>query len=294
MTKIKSIHCFGTSFTAGGGFEFESISGDRYETLSSFYMYSNENLTQYNFSYPGQLQKLLGENFKVYNHGKNGYGNEMVYRKIYDTISDSKFNSDENVFLIEFSGLGRKEFWSNVINDYIIVNYKINWETETYDSIMGIANSYWYDSDETHNLLLNEYDFFDQFFKKTFDLNSVINQMDMNMKYLISYLKYNNIKFYIMTEPLSNEDNDFIKFGDGKYFKITNSFTDFSYKNKLRITDETDGGIIDDHNGLIANKIISEIVYNKLIDDFLISSEKIKIDWVGYKNSKKFTNTKIL
>lgn len=292
MTDIKNIHCFGTSFTAGGGFEFESLSNDRRETLSSFYRYSNEDLTQYNFSYPGQLQKLLGNDFKVYNHGKNGYGNETIYRKVYDIISNPDFKKEQTIFLIEFSGLGRKEFWSNIINDYIIVNYKINWDTQKYDSISGIANSYWYDSDETHELLLNEYKFFDDFFKKTFDLSSAIIQMDMNIQYLISYIKDNDIKFYIMTEPVSHKTDNNILFGDGKYFKITNSFTDFSYKNKLRITDETDGGIIDDHNGLVANKIISEIIYNKLIDDFLIERDKIEIDWMFYKNHKKFKNKK--
>jgi hypothetical protein len=166
MTKIKYIHCFGTSYTAGGGFEFDSVSDHRRYFLKSIYGHLDENFTQYSFSYPGQLQKLLGKHIKVFNHGKNGYGNELLYRKIYDIVSDYNFNPDENIFLLEISALGRKEFWLNEINDYIIVNYKIDWDNLKFSEVMGIARSYWYDSIEMENLLENNKNLFNMFFEK--------------------------------------------------------------------------------------------------------------------------------
>ena len=128
MAKIKYIHCFGTSYTAGGGFEFESINCHKNKNLLNYYGNLNEEFSQFNFSYPGQLQKLIGNDIKVYNHGKNGYGNELLYRKVYEIITEPNFNNEENIFLLEFSGLGRKEFWLNEINDFIIVNYEIDWQ----------------------------------------------------------------------------------------------------------------------------------------------------------------------
>ena len=87
---IKYIHCFGTSYTAGGGYEFDGDSPFRNQ--DSEYIinlkketkqkYPNEEQTQYNFSWQIQLQKLVDSNkIKVLNHFKTGYGNERIYRK---------------------------------------------------------------------------------------------------------------------------------------------------------------------------------------------------------------------
>lgn len=289
MTKIKYIHCFGTSYTAGGGFEFESINGHKNKNLLNYYGNLNEEFSQFNFSFPGQLQKLIGNDIKVYNHGKNGYGNELLYRKVYEIITEPNFNNEENIFLLEFSGLGRKEFWLNEINDFIIVNYEIDWQCKKYDKLLGIANSYWYDSDEMTDILKKEHLFFDNFLKKTLKLDNFVNTISMNNEYVLSYIQKNNVKFYLMLEPIipCNDENKLL-FGDGLYFTTSNNFTEFAYKNKLLISDETDGGIDDLHNGYIANKIVAKTIYNKFIDDLLIEFPKIDIDWEYYKNVKKF------
>jgi hypothetical protein len=155
---IKYIHCLGTSFTAGGGFEFTGNNAKRSKILKQIYGNLDEELTQSNFSYPGQLQKLLST-VKVINHGKNGYGNDRMYRIVYDIINDN-FNKDEHLFLLEFSGLGRKEYWLNEINDYVILNYWIDWDTLTLKNKVDIANSYWYDTEDVTNILRLEEPFF--------------------------------------------------------------------------------------------------------------------------------------
>jgi hypothetical protein len=295
MTKIKYIHCFGTSYTAGGGFEFDSVSDHRRYFLKSIYGHLDENFTQYSFSYPGQLQKLLGKHIKVFNHGKNGYGNELLYRKIYDIVSDYNFNPDENIFLLEISALGRKEFWLNEINDYIIVNYKIDWDNLKFSEVMGIARSYWYDSIEMENLLENNKNLFNMFFEKTFNLDNVFNQMKMNIEYLISYIEKHNVKFYSITEYHEPSPNlNFISFGDGNYFIKKLDFIGFCWENNLSITDETDGKYVDGHNGYIGNKIVAETIYNKFIDDSLIELPKININWKKYKDFNYRTKTRML
>jgi hypothetical protein len=263
MAKIKYIHCFGTSYTAGGGFEFQSLSEYRRDFLKSIYGQLDETFTQYNFSYPGQLQKLLGKDIKVFNHGKNGYGNELLYRKVYDIVSDYKFDSEENIFLLEISSLGRKEFWLNEILE---------------------------------SLLKTNYDFFDSFFKKTYNLDNIVKQMSMNIEYLISYIQKYNVNFYFMNDyfDLKNIEKNKINFGDETYFLESTDFIRFSENNKLTITDETNGRYVDGHNGYISNKIVAETIYNKLIDDLLIEKSKININWKKYKNFNLETQRRVI
>ena len=108
MDKIKYINCFGTSFTAGGGFEFGGTSDVRNNFLKFFYSGLNEEPTQFNFSYPGQIQRLNSK-IKINNYAKNGYGNDRMMRLVYDIITSIDFNKNEHIFLLEFGGIGRKE-----------------------------------------------------------------------------------------------------------------------------------------------------------------------------------------
>jgi hypothetical protein len=296
MTKIKYIHCFGTSYTAGGGFEFESLCTYRRDFIKSMYGHLDENFTQFNFSYPGQLQKLLGNDIKVFNHGKNGYGNELLYRKIYDIVSDYNFNPDENIFLLELSALGRREFWINEINDFVIVNYQIDWDNLKYSHILNIANSYWYDTTELETLFEKKYrSMFHKFLKRTLNVDVLVKQMSMNMEYVISYIQNKNVKFYsVVNSPLPNFDLPQIEFGDGNYFTKSNDFIGFCYTNKLSITDETLGKYVDGHNGYIGNKITAESICNKFIDDSLIKKSKIDINWKRYKDFNYRTKTRML
>ena len=59
MSKIKNIYTFGTSFTKGGGFEFWS----KYtkQKLNTAYSGLREDLNQHNFSWPGQLEKIIND-----------------------------------------------------------------------------------------------------------------------------------------------------------------------------------------------------------------------------------------
>jgi hypothetical protein len=95
-------------------------------------------------------------------------------------------------------------------------------------------------------------------------------------------IKMNSIDFNKMI--LKNIEKNKIIFGDGYYFKKQNDFIGFCGENNLTISDETNGKYTDGHNGYICNKLVSEIVYNKLVDDYFISYSKIKTDWKSYKD----------
>lgn len=249
---IKEIHCFGTSYTEGGGFEFNS--NDRKHILSK--IYNEEPKTKFNYSYPGQLQKLIGNDIKVFNHAKSGYGNERMYRLVHELISNN--DCSDKLFLLEFSSIGRKEVWSNTKKEHLIINYIFNPQFSL--SVSGIASEYFVDEKECYTKFNS---IFEPYLKETIDFdieNKLINQhSDM----FIDYLLYNNINF-ILTAPPQKFDNMklnsyIVNFGDG-----INDMVWFSLKNKLTIRDETNGLISDGHGGLKWSKIIANTIYNKI------------------------------
>lgn len=286
MSKIKYINCFGTSFTAGGGFEFDGQSIERQILLNNFYSELEEQLTQFNFSYPGQLSKLLNDDIQVINYAKNGYGNDRMFRQIYEIVSNPDFNKDEHIFIIEYAGLGRKEFWFNPIKDYIVSNYWFDWDTSTLKDEVNLANSYCYDTIHmTH--YLEEYEpMFLEFFQHTLNLEKEHKLLFQNIEFFSSYLKQHQLNYFYVTDVFDNHIGKNFIFGDGEYFKTSTDFNKFSSFNNLSIKDETDGMYSDLHNGYLANKIIGLTIYNSLIEQKLIDFKKIDIDWKQLRDFK--------
>ena len=129
---IKYIHCFGTSYTAGGGHEFNGTTNDRnvnsktsdyVRDLIYFYKkkYPNEEQTQFNCSWPGQLQKLVNDEIIVLNHAKSGYGNDRMMRITNDIVNDipneefNYWNSFNNYFISYWRKI---KFYKNFINNF--------------------------------------------------------------------------------------------------------------------------------------------------------------------------------
>lgn len=294
MKKIKYINCFGTSYTAGGGFEFNSTDPIRNQILKETYENLNEPLTQYNFSYPGRLQKLLKkEGVEVRNFGKQGYGNERLYRKAYDVINRHDFNPNEHIFLFEFSDLGRKEFWSNEFNSYLIMNYLVDWDTGELIQSNGLAKSWYYDTWQEKDRLNELEDYFYDFLKKTFNLKETVEIMDRNTLFFLSFLNERGINYYFVNGPNAFKFDDdkqdkLINFGDGIHLKNDYSFVYFCQINNLFITDETPDGYNDSHNGFIGNTIVSEVIYNFLIDRNYFNLPKKEIEWEYYSKVNPF------
>jgi hypothetical protein len=256
---IKEIHCFGTSHTEGGGFEF--MHKVRNMELKKFY--KEEPFTKQNYSYPGQLQKLFGKDIKVYNHAKSGYGNERMYRLAYDVLNNSTPNN-EKLLLLEFSFVGRKEYYSKSMNDYFIANYSFNENGDI--NYLDVAQTYFASSYKNLEKLIKP--LVSDFMKETIDFDIQEKTMKMNNDFFIDYLLYNNVNFLLTVPPYFNQigrgsnekiKNNLIKFGNHQY-----DLYGFAVHNKLTIKDETNGEIIDDHAGLEANKQIAKIIFDKI------------------------------
>lgn len=294
MTKIKYIHCFGTSHTAGGGFEFETNYKPRTEILKTLYGSIDEPLTQYNFSYPGQLQNFVGKDIKVFNNGKQGFGNDRMYRIAYDIITNDHFKVHENLFLFEFSGIGRTEFYLNKIKDFITINYQHRIDKNgnlTYDGVdlIGVSHSYFYETEEFLDYVKENNTFYESVVKNFISYETESKKIFRESEFFISYLLKCKINFYYTAPPIVwpefDDETKNIVFGDGIHFKKNNSILQFSSENNLTIRDETNNQYEDDHNSYKSNKLVSHIIYNKLISDKIIDGEPLEIDWEWYKKT---------
>jgi hypothetical protein len=280
--KIKHIYCLGSSFTAGGGFEFDSefriiVDKKRYDLYKSL----NEEMTLYNFSWPGQLQKLIGDNVKVHNIAKQGYGNDRTERLLYDIVNDFDFKKDETLFLIELTALGRDEWFCNEFDDYIICNYMVKNDKEF--EFGGIAKDYFYQSIEEQKKLDKHNEFFKKIVTEFKNVKNEADRLDRNINFFISYLEHNKINYLLSSPPPDTlqyyDKSKRILFGDGLYFKNSFSFVEFFHENKLSITHETYGTQVDGHGGFKSNKLSANIIYNELVKKNLINLPKKEIDW---------------
>jgi hypothetical protein len=290
MDTIKYLHFFGTSFTAGGGFEWAS---NKKDYLNNFYGDVDCDKTEFAFSYPGQLQKLLGDKYIVKNWAKSGYGNDRLCRLAYDVITDSSFKTEEHLFLFEFAGLGRKELFFNPLNDYIILNYYSNKNNQpsTY------AKGYAYDTDEERSILENEDKFFQKYTKLLVNQKNEVQNIDMMLDFFSSFLTDKKINNIVLSGglPLSAEN----LIGKNRInAEETEEFIDIllyilgTYK--LSISNETSNGIVDGHFGYYGNKLAAETIHNFLINDGWLHKSKIDIDYNFYKKIKVLKKTENL
>lgn len=288
MNKIKKIHCFGGSFTAGGGFEFNSNKSKKHylNRLDKFYGHLEDSPTQFKYSYPGQLQKMFGNDVEVINHAKSGYGNDRMYRIVYDITNSPNYKNEENLFLLEFTGLCRKEMYLNPLDSYITTNYNIENDKCVF---LESAETYFYDSKEDVDKVKKLYGFLKKYYELVINYDDEINKLYRETEYFISFVEKNNLNYYYTEKPIilveKFDQTKLLTYGDGINFKISNGFTGFGDINELTIKNETYGELQDPHNNYKANKLTAHILYNKIITDYFNNIPVKEIDWEWYKKT---------
>jgi hypothetical protein len=279
---IKEIHCFGTSHTAGGGFEF--FNKEKASKLKK--VYTERPFTQFYYSYPGQLQKLIGNGVKVFNHGKSGYGNERMYRIAYDLIKNKNESLSEKLFIFEFSFLGRKEFYSNTLKDHFIVNYEI---LEDGANINGISQTYFINHKETYELLKNKVV---PFIKETMQGENQIKTLAMNNRFFVDFLLQSNVNFLFATPPYGFKDGFKEEYEQLKKHYIEYSDTEstlygYYYKNGWTIENETNGFIDDNHAGLYGNNETAKRILENI-------NKLYQYEYIEYKYDNESENKKLI
>jgi hypothetical protein len=148
----------------------------------------------------------------------------------------------------------------------------------------GIANGYFEDTDTTKEMLNQHESLFKEFMQKTINFKNQHIIYERNLLLFISFLELNNINYLIngnifLNPKMGNAVPDFsnkllkFKLRTGEVVDLVRYFNSY----KLTLEDETRGVIKDGHCGYVGNKIISELIYNQLIDYGYLNSNKIEI-----------------
>jgi len=273
-----TIHVFGTSFSCGGGFEWNSQDKKKNTLLETNYG-SLKDKDQYKISYPYHLQQFINKNnnkkVNLYNHAKSGYGNERIYHEIYKLLLNNELDKS-SLCLIEFSDYGRKQFYDKRENSHFIVNYSYD-ENKNGINIQNsnIAYEHFYDDKNKVDKLLDIKQNILEFYDKTFDVDYIFKEIEQNIFMLLSTLEYHKIPYVITTEfplhpNLSNRlkyyKNSIVEYKRGEY--STTIMSKYSVDNKLTIKHETDGRYNDFHMGVGGNIEIAKQIYNFFVQRF--------------------------
>ena len=275
---IKEIHCFGTSFTEGTGFEWW-----KYEVVKEIYRpYIDEypkKETSFPFSWPGQLKKLLPKNIKVSNYAKCGWGNERVYRKVMEIVKQPNFKPKENLFLIEFSEASRAEFWSVEKQKHFLINY--NLKDSTFLSRGPVFDWQKPTSEDDKEYLERISPMMSQFVKTTFEPDDVFRRIEQNQVTFASFMELFELNWLI---PLPNT----FCFNPDWYDKLykDKTITDKNqeshiytiHQNGYNFKSETNGLWDDYHGGLGWSEMIAMKIYNLMIEwGYLDNKEKLDV-----------------
>jgi len=294
--KYSEIRTFGTSFTEGGGFEYwrKPITKEVYKGFTPM----KEN-THFEFSWPGQLDKMLDS--KVINYAKCGHGNERIYRLVHEQTTDPNFDKDKTLFLFELSGVGRKQIYSSELKKYGIYNYVVNKEGKVGElNGINMAFDYYvdeYEENEAWDWIKENYETIDKFTKLTTDRDSMTQQVQQNITYFLSYCDSIGLNYYIVEdESMILWSNHFSKNSMTKWipkYLFTDRYGELSINGPhgelghgFTISEETDNFITDGHNGYWGNILIASMIADELLKKGDIDKIK-KVDFPTQEEIKK-------
>lgn len=272
---ITQIHTFGSSHTEGGGFNFD--------IAKKLYQPFHPKPGMQSLSWVGQLRELIPSYVKINNHAASGGGNERVYRLLFDIISRDDFDKDDTLLLIEPTFLMRKEFWSNSINDYIILNYTPE-NPASKHNFQVVHRHYQYHTDKNKKLKLKD-GLYHAFIKETVNEKEVTKLAQRNLLFLLSFLEQHQIKYLLVNEidyfspSWPNQKQFFTESMKSKRIKyfIEGAHTYDIIRDGTEnhsISHETNGRHDDFHQGLFVNRVIAQTIYNRLIhDEFILGNE---------------------
>lgn len=233
MKQYKKLYSFGCSFTEGGGLNNQDIR--RILDKDPKREYSDQELKDISTyeSYPGFLSRLL--NCELENHGESRAGNELILNNVYDVIS--KLTDTSNILVtIQPSILSRillqvpsenKQMSLNGFND-LDASKKKYYELYVCE---------FFNEDYSYKKLLQDIDVFTAWFKnKNIDVVWLPYEMDMN---------------------ICPKNKHFVDF-DNK------SLCQYTFDNKLLLTDIPDFFINDKHFSPAGNETIAKKIYAHL------------------------------
>lgn len=287
MKKKKNIlYANGCSHTAGGGLDYMSCEYKGKKIYAWKELYDIDDWgNEKNIMYPQRIADYFG--IPCVNEASSGSGAPRLIRKTYEYIIENiNKKIDDHIFLLQFNNpVGRIEYYSRKINDYIIINPE--WTKEGKIDTISIVDNY--------SVRFRKYDpnFFKEDIKK--DIIHFLENYHDPIKYyenfigqcagLISFLEQLNIEyFYTFSDggPLTGRLQKFWSEPKRKERNLIidecRDISEFADKYKCTIEDETNGILGDRHAGYFAQIKYAEKICKILENNFEIERNTNKND----------------
>lgn len=269
--KFKNLYCNGCSTMAGGGLEPIKID------LLQYYKdtYGVEWKSERDVMWP----KLVADHFEmqIYDYSKSGAGIERFIRETYEFIFENSHILNETIFFIECPVIWNKvDIWSNIHKRYLICNTDLQ-EGENHKIIyklkdIHLCDDYFYQSTEDRSKMESEIrpELLSSMLK-TWSPKKYTEKIEQNLYGLISYMKYRNLKFYLLPSAIDitklrmavyDIDKNFLSLNIDDETNV-NDFHNWQGQ-RFTITKETNGIFIDGHGGYFAHKRFAEAVIDYL------------------------------
>ena len=269
IPNIDSIYSSGSSLTAGGGLYHPHIKNE-YKRLFNVYWEDEKKVT-----YP----QYVADYFEcdLIHDGQSGSGAPRLIRRTYEHIEKIGIDkARKTLFLFEITDpIHRIDFYSNKIDDYMVVNVRYDNDGEmnivSAHHTISPTDSKYPDSffkGEIENDLWN-------YFKKYHNPIVYTNKFKGELVGLFTFLEFNNIPYFYMFE------NDTLKSSHEYVYNILDkkrkvmledkecySSNDFCSKHKLTIKDELNDFDEDTHPGYFGYKKFSESLIKFIEDRF--------------------------
>lgn len=284
---IKKIYCLGTSHTRGAGFHLPEA--------KEIYNRIVNTPSMETCSWPGILKTYL-DDIEVINLSECGAGNERMYRTVFDIVSSENFKKEECLFLLEFSNLGRKEFYSNTIDDYVICNYL---STHPPGNNFDVVWKYY----ENENLLSKSIKkIYEDFLVETVNFDDLLQKLQMNILFFLNFLKNNEINFELTVfedifsptqKKIFNLEHESIKYEING--KLLPSFYCKEVHENYLFEHETNNVIKDEHQGYWITEIAAKSIFNYLVRKKYIQKDIKEIknkhsDFLEFKSKLNLKN----
>jgi hypothetical protein len=269
IPNIDSIYSNGSSLTAGGGLYHTNIKNE-YKKLYNVYWEDEKKVT-----YPQYIADYF--ECSLTHDGQSGSGAPRLIRRTYEHIQKIGIDkARKTLFLFEITDpIHRIDFYSNKIDDYMVVNVRYDNDGE-----MNIVSAH-------HTISPTDCKYPDSFFKGEIEQdlwnyfekyhNPIVytNKFKGELVGLFTFLEFNNIPYFYMFE------NDTLKSSHKYVYDILDkkrkviledegchSSSHFCHRHKLTIKDELNGFTEDTHPGYFGYKKFGETL-NKFIESRL-------------------------
>lgn len=273
MIEIKHVYVIGSSYSAGGGFEENSWMRKKLQE------FMNEPIPEkmIECAWPWFFSKMISNSTEVINESVPGAGIEHLIRTTNAWIQNNPSKVENTLFLLEITGFGRNEYWSNTLGKPILVNWDYGVRKKEFACTVHSGN-YWKDHISTRMYFENQASpLMEEWMNEFLGFQHELERLQSYLFNFLTFLNYKQYKFKLFGEKFVddyyNKDllcvNNFLELISKKGI-CAKEIYHFLEIEEYQIKQFTNGYCDDFHATLDGNKEIARQYYNQISKEFIL------------------------